>query len=162
MLNTSAPISTTSTTSSQSTTSATSSNAMSTTNSTSTLPATTSSAAPSPTGPITVTNLTDYNYLGCYSEGSPQRALTGLTPPAPVGGFTVELCSTACYGYTYFGVEYGNQCYCGQAINAGSVNQSSSIPSVNGCSMTCSGDQGEYCGGKLGLPVGNVYVLTHL
>ncbi|KAF7895090.1 hypothetical protein EAF00_006904 [Botryotinia globosa] len=107
----------------------------------------TSSAIPTPTGPITVTNLTGYNYLGCYSEATTGRALSGLRPAPPIGGFTIESCQSSCSDFEYFGMEYSNECYCGTTINAGSVPEESTIPSVNGCNMLCAGDSGEYCGG---------------
>ena len=104
-------------------------------------------ADPSLYGPQTIQSAGNYNYIGCYSEGSGTRALTGLTPKAPADGFTIELCEAACQGYTYFGMEYSNQCYCGNTILGGAANQTSSVPTTNGCSMTCTGNQNEYCGG---------------
>ena len=61
-------------------------------------------------GPVTVNSTGNYNYIGCYSEATAGRALSALSPNAPANGFTVELCQAACEGYTYFGVEYSNQC----------------------------------------------------
>ncbi|MCJ1242521.1 hypothetical protein MMC14_010529, partial [Varicellaria rhodocarpa] len=98
-------------------------------------------------GPATVNTTGDYNYIGCYSEATNGRALSGKRPPAPANGFTIELCEVACEGYTYFGMEYANECYCGNTINAGSPNQASSDPTINGCSMICAGSDIEYCGG---------------
>jgi len=99
-------------------------------------------------GPQTIQSVGNYSYIGCYSEGTGTRALTGLTPKAPASGFTIELCEAACQGYTYFGMEYSNQCFCGNTILGGAANQSSSVPATNGCSMLCTGNQNEYCGGK--------------
>ena len=104
-------------------------------------------ADPVTSGPVTVNVSSNYNYIGCYSEGTNGRALSGKTPAAPTDGFTIELCTAACQGYTYFGMEFGNECYCGNTIGAGSVNQASSDPTVNGCSMFCAGSENEYCGG---------------
>lgn len=42
----------------------------------------------------------------------------------------------------------GQECYCGNVINAGSVNQTSSDPAVNGCNMVCAANSTEYCGGR--------------
>ncbi|KAM0794890.1 WSC domain-containing protein [Usnea florida] len=103
-------------------------------------------------GPITVNQTGNYNYIGCYSEGTGGRALSGLAPQIPADiGNTIESCAASCKGYTYFGVEYSNECYCGNVINAGSVNQPSSDISVNGCSMECGGNVTEYCGGPIRL-----------
>ena len=93
---------------------------------------------------MTVNVSSNYNYIGCYSEGTNGRALSGKAPAAPTDGFTIELCTAACQGYTFFGMEFGNECYCGNTINAGSVNQASSDPNVNGCSMFCAGSE-EVC-----------------
>ncbi|KAF7912733.1 uncharacterized protein EAF01_001754 [Botrytis porri] len=155
MISTSTTASTTSSsgTSSISTTENTTSTSISTLSSsispTTSTPSTisTTSVFPTPTGPITVTNLTGYNYLGCYSEATTGRALSGLRPAPPIGGFTIESCQSSCSAFEYFGMEYSNECYCGATINAGSVLQESIIPSVNGCDMLCAGNSGEYCGG---------------
>jgi WSC domain len=108
-------------------------------------------------GPQTIQIVGNYVYIGCYCEATTGRALTGNTPQAPANGFTIELCEAACQGYTYFGMEYSNQCFCGNTINAGSVNQSSSSPSTNGCSMLCTGNQNEYCGGKYLLLLSHIF-----
>ena len=63
-------------------------------------------AAATPTGPITVTNITGHAYMGCYSEATNGRALSDLLSPISGIQVTVEACSVACAGYTYFGVEY--------------------------------------------------------
>lgn len=55
--------------------------------------------------PITVNQTGNYNYIGCYSEATAGRALSGLIPPIPAGiGNTVESCEASCQGYTFFGV----------------------------------------------------------
>ncbi len=54
---------------------------------------------------------------------------------------TLEACQTFCSAYTYFGVEYSHECYCGNSLNAGSV----AAPATD-CSMTCMGASSEYCG----------------
>ena len=56
-------------------------------------------------GPITVNQTGNYNYIGCYSEATSGRALSGLAPPIPANvGNTIESCAASCKGYTYFGV----------------------------------------------------------
>ena len=55
--------------------------------------------------PITVNQTGNYNYIGCYSEATVGRALSGLAPGIPAGiGNTIESCEASCQGYTYFGV----------------------------------------------------------
>ncbi|APA14815.1 hypothetical protein sscle_13g095850 [Sclerotinia sclerotiorum 1980 UF-70] len=155
-------ITSSSTTSSTSTTQITSTSTPTSSSSTSSTVSTSSSisstsAIPTPTGPITVTNVPGYDYLGCYSEATTGRALSGLQPAPPVGGFTIESCQKICSGFEYFGMEYSNECYCGATINAGSVLQASTIPAVNGCDMLCAGNASEYCGGSSRL---NMYQLN--
>ncbi|KAH7403338.1 hypothetical protein BKA64DRAFT_706835 [Cadophora sp. MPI-SDFR-AT-0126] len=107
-------------------------------------------------GPQVPMQVGNYNYLGCYSEGTNGRALGDKTPPEPAGGFALGSCMMACQGYTYWGMEYANQCYCGNILGVGSVNQSSSDPNVNGCNMICKGDPLQWCGGGSRL---NLYML---
>lgn len=108
-------------------------------------------------GPKTVQNVGSYTSQGCYSEGTNGRALSALQPKTPVGGFTIESCAAACGAYQIFGMEFANQCYCGNSIGAGSVNQTSSNPAINGCNMVCAGNVNEYCGGKCQNPTKPFY-----
>lgn len=62
---------------------------------------------PAPSETITVMNLKGWNYLGCYNESTTGRALSGLENPIPGMNNSIEACSMACEGWTYFGVEYG-------------------------------------------------------
>ena len=70
----------------------------------------TTSAASTPTGPITVEDLDGYSYLGCYNEVANARALSDLANPIPGQNVTIETCAAACSDYTYFGVEYSSEC----------------------------------------------------
>lgn len=98
-------------------------------------------------GPQTVNATGNYNFIGCYSEGTAGRALSGKAPAAPETGTTIESCQKSCQGYQFFGTEFSNECYCGNTISAGSVKQESDDPDTNGCSMLCGGNEQEYCGG---------------
>jgi hypothetical protein len=63
---------------------------------------------------------------------------------------TVASCVAKCKtgGFAYAGLEYGRECYCGNEPASGSVVASpASDPSAAGCSMTCAGNNREYCGG---------------
>ncbi|KAI9821956.1 MAG: hypothetical protein M1827_002538 [Pycnora praestabilis] len=100
----------------------------------------------SASGPVTVPSVGTYSSIGCYSEGTAGRALTGLAPATPAGGLTIEACEEACLGYTYFGTEFADECYCGNTINAGSIPVAGD-PATSGCSMPCNGNSSEYCGG---------------
>ncbi len=54
---------------------------------------------------------------------------------------TLEACMAFCSDYTYFGVEYAQECYCGNSFNVGSI----PAPATD-CSLVCTGDKYEYCG----------------
>ena len=54
---------------------------------------------------------------------------------------TNEYCSERCSGFKYFGTEYGQECYCGNSFNTGSV----PAPAAD-CSFPCPGDANEFCG----------------
>ncbi|KAK4983101.1 hypothetical protein LTR66_008958 [Elasticomyces elasticus] len=61
---------------------------------------------------------------------------------------TVELCAQFCSGYTFMGVEYGSECYCGNSV----ANGSSQVTTESGLSCTdaryaCLGNSSEFCGG---------------
>ncbi|KAL8689037.1 MAG: hypothetical protein Q9218_005195 [Villophora microphyllina] len=123
-----------------STISATSQTSTSSTSTSSTVPAT-------PTGPMTVQRVGGYGFLGCYNEVENGRALTDLMNPISGDKVSIENCAAACSAYTYFGVEYAAECYCGNAIQAGSALVAGSDPSVTQCNMPCNANQTEYCGG---------------
>ncbi|KAG8984692.1 hypothetical protein FRB90_005156, partial [Tulasnella sp. 427] len=57
--------------------------------------------------------------------------------------YCVAQCDTK--GYTYAGVEYGVECWCGNTLNNGQV--------TTNCNMACAGDSAQKCGdgNKLGL-----------
>ncbi|KAF5006235.1 hypothetical protein FDECE_7395 [Fusarium decemcellulare] len=55
---------------------------------------------------------------------------------------TLENCAAFCDGFTYFGAEYGRECYCGNSLNYGSIKATNQ----NDCYFSCAGDKTEYCG----------------
>lgn len=63
---------------------------------------------------------------------------------------TVESCITACgnAGYGFAGVEYSDQCFCGNEVDNSPAPVDNSYGSVPvGCDMGCTGSIGETCGG---------------
>ncbi|KAI1259995.1 heme peroxidase [Xylariaceae sp. FL1019] len=120
----------------------TTSSSMSTTSaSTSTTPpagTTTSSVPTAAATPSHRESLGNYTLVGCQTESSP-RALTGAS--FVYDGMTLESCMKNCTGFYYWGTEYGRECYCGNSISAASKNVT-----LDDCTMTCSGDDTEYCG----------------
>ncbi|KAF2651061.1 WSC-domain-containing protein [Lophiostoma macrostomum CBS 122681] len=96
---------------------------------------TTSGSVPSP-------SVSGYAYQGCYNEIPNGRALSDKSELAqPV--LTLELCASFCAGFAFFGVEYAGECYCGNTLQAASSKQADET----GCSMACSGNAAESCGG---------------
>lgn len=81
----------------------------------------------------------EWTWLGCYTEATNARAL-GERAFAD-DDMTLGACATFCEGYTYFGTEYGRECYCGNRFNAGSVEAEASQ-----CNMRCSGFECTLCG----------------
>ncbi|KAL5331921.1 hypothetical protein ACEPPN_001461 [Leptodophora sp. 'Broadleaf-Isolate-01'] len=106
---------------------------------TTTSSSTTSSAVPTATGCV---------YKGCFTEADGIRALSNDVL-ADFEGMTIEKCADFCSGYTLYGLEYTGECYCGNALNAGSV----SAPEAE-CNLPCTGDASQTCGGSNRL---NVY-----
>jgi hypothetical protein len=88
--------------------------------------------------------------LGCYTDNVGARTLShNLNIPSLTADKCVSGCASA--GYTIAGVEYGNECYCGTAVQNG---QGQAPDGSTGCNMGCSGNEGEMCGGANRL---NVY-----
>jgi len=82
-------------------------------------------------------------YKGCYVDSSINRKLPYLAYNS--NSLTGKLCTGMCrgLGYTYAGIQYGKQCYCGSS-SPGTL-----APAANQCDKTCSGNSHEVCGGTL-------------
>ena len=135
----------TSTTTATTTTTTTTTTKSSTTLFSSTIKPSSSSASTSspPTStsisPTATPTLTGYNYQGCYTDSVYNRVLTGKS--ISTNSMTWASCSAFCSGYNYFSVEYGSECYCGNAL----ANPTSAVPASD-CNMSCTGDATEACG----------------
>ncbi|PWW73981.1 WSC-domain-containing protein [Tuber magnatum] len=92
------------------------------------------------------------NTTGTSSETDP-RALNGGRLIS--GSMTVTKCQAFCIdrNLTLSGLEAGNECYCGTAL------QSHSTLGFTGCNTACSGNSSQTCGGSSRLSVYN-YTLT--
>ncbi|EJD47485.1 WSC-domain-containing protein [Auricularia subglabra TFB-10046 SS5] len=83
-----------------------------------------------------------WSAMGCFTDAAQARVLagTGLWAGAPM---TPAVCTARCasLGYKLAGVEYGKECYCGNAL-------ASSAKKVDAgqCNMACSGDSKQKCG----------------
>lgn len=86
----------------------------------------------------------NFTYLGCGGEPDNARALDRVVQ---VLQLTRKKCLLMCaYGeFQFAGVEYGNECWCGNKINNIKLNGT--------CDFPCAGDSSETCGGSLALNV---------
>ncbi|OLN86890.1 putative fungistatic metabolite [Colletotrichum chlorophyti] len=111
---------------------------------------TTPTPGPDPSGPEVNPGVGQYVSEGCYTEATDSRALPNLVQTEEK---TVAHCVEACAArrYTYVGLEYGGECWCGNTLAAGSVPADAAE-----CSMPCSDNSTEYCGGPSRL---NLYKL---
>lgn len=104
-------------------------------------PTASSSAQPTPTGPAKKDVVgTNWQFQGCQTEGNGQRTLNQRT--FANDSMTLEACAKFCDGLTYFGVEYGRECYCGNSLVGGSTLAANQAD----CNFLCPGDKTEYCG----------------
>ncbi len=100
--------------------------------------------------------ISDYKPLGCYSEGINGRSLAWRQDQLSTTNLTVEECLFACKdgGYSFAGVEFGQECYCGVVLGNGTLPLASSQ-----CNMACTGNSAETCGGRATL---DLYVAVDL
>ncbi|KAF3232296.1 hypothetical protein TWF191_000068 [Orbilia oligospora] len=79
--------------------------------------------------------------MGCYKDYTGNRTLIGksTTSTSNNAAWCYNYCNNL--GFTYFGTEYANECYCGNAIVG--VGE----PVSSGCTYKCAGDQSQLCGG---------------
>lgn len=87
-----------------------------------------------------------FSYLGCGTDVAfgADRTLTGTS--VTLSNLTVESCVAYCEaaGFSIAGMEYGNQCYCGDSLTSGRA----PVDGLMGaCTMPCAGDASENCGG---------------
>ncbi|CAG2119881.1 unnamed protein product [Medioppia subpectinata] len=88
------------------------------------------------------------DYVGCYWDKDRPRLLTGyrtkFTDNSPVKCLNVCLQS----GFSYAGLEFSNECFCGHELSAGRHQLL-----ANHCNMSCSGDHNLSCGGYYAIDV---------
>jgi hypothetical protein len=107
-------------------------------------------ASTTSTGPVVKATVGPYTYLGCQIDSVEARVLDSSTEALDT--MTLETCQTFCGGSTYFGLEYGRECWCGDSF----VNPTTVAPDSD-CSSLCAGDSSELCGAGYRL---SVYHLT--
>ena len=113
-----------------------------TTASTTATATTTSSAA---SASVTASDSSEWYALGCAIDTS-SRILSGYALDGQ-SDMTIDSCLELCedQGYSFAGVEFGDECYCGNSI-PGNVTYSD-----DACNVVCSGDSSETCGGSWAL-----------
>ncbi|XP_063002696.1 sialate:O-sulfotransferase 1 [Elgaria multicarinata webbii] len=80
-------------------------------------------------------------YVGCFSDDSRERTLKGAVF-YDLRKMTVSHCQEACAerAYSYAGLEYGAECYCGNKLPVAVAKQEE-------CNNECKGEKGTICGG---------------
>lgn len=81
--------------------------------------------------------------VGCFADQDP-RTLSGASF-TDSNGMTPAACQAKCSGYTYAGVEFGVECYCGNDFTT-------KTPSAS-CNVPCAGDNSQMCGGPWAVSV---------
>lgn len=94
----------------------------------------TTSAAPSHKPTVGV-----FDFVGCQAEATGARALGQASFADDT--MTLGRCASFCDAFVYFGAEYGRECFCGDALQAGSVQAA-----LSDCGMRCAGDVSQFCG----------------
>ncbi|KAG4411385.1 hypothetical protein IFR04_015473 [Cadophora malorum] len=109
-------------------------------------------------GPQTNPGAGNWSIVGCYTEGITGRVLpNGVPTTGGPGAMTVDLCTAACQNGNYLlaGVEYSQQCWCGNSFANGGTLAPTTPDGLSGCNMLCAGNLSEYCGGGNRLNVYN-------
>ncbi|KAK4555212.1 hypothetical protein LTR86_007508 [Recurvomyces mirabilis] len=89
-----------------------------------------------------------FDYFACFTDSVANRTLQGafLYGSSSSRHMTLEICASFCSKYAYFGVEYAEECYCGNAILPPGTERDPTA-----CSMACAGNSTENCGGPSAL-----------
>jgi hypothetical protein len=88
-----------------------------------------------------------WSNVGCLQDFYPDtRILQGYSFTS--NSMTPQLCKSTCQakGFIYAGVEYAGECYCDNQIR-------NNPKSVSSCTMACSGDSAQLCGGSNAIQV---------
>ena len=54
-------------------------------------------------------------YIGCYTDDPNRDLKNGPGESLILRNFTSSTCNEKCKGYSYFSLQYGGQCFCGNA-----------------------------------------------
>lgn len=86
---------------------------------------------------LTIAEVPNRSYIGCVVDDAGNRALSGRREVKE--DMTAALCSSICTDYAYFGVEFGNECYCSNSFSPVVVDDAE-------CDVPCRGDGTTFCG----------------
>ncbi|KAI1766176.1 hypothetical protein GGR53DRAFT_464578 [Hypoxylon sp. FL1150] len=96
--------------------------------------------------PTPARDVPNWTYQGCYEDNvnNSRTLFWQLTFP---GTMTPEQCLSQCasFGYAAAGLEYGDECYCGDPIDIGT--SGSTVTPEEDCNVACAGDASAICGG---------------
>lgn len=86
----------------------------------------------------------NYDSLGCYLDSTSDRTLASYSYTS--SSMTISTCAAKCssLNYAFSGVEYGQECYCGNVAPA---------VTSTACTMTCAGSNSQFCGGSNALSI---------
>ncbi|CAN0108945.1 unnamed protein product, partial [Sphacelaria rigidula] len=119
-------------------------------------PMTPPTATPPPTTepPLSPGSADVYPALGCWTDDVTDRVLSGGFIKNQID-MTTEKCAKYCSGpaSAYFGTEFGSECFCGF-----STDDHEEYGESTGCTMPCTGDAGQICGGNTAI---NIYSLRY-
>lgn len=89
--------------------------------------------------------LSGWTQIGCIAEGTNGRALTGASF-TDANNMTPNVCASYCggKGFKYAGIEWSQECYCGNSLVNGA---STNTVSADQCSNACKGNSFMTCGG---------------
>lgn len=106
----------------------------------------TTAAAPTAAPTLAVGSLSGYKYVGCYSDADSRtlgdRSMSDTS-------MTLQKCADFCSGEKMFGLEYGQECWCGNSLNPIATISTS-------CDKGCSGAPNTQCGGGWAIDVFSV------
>ncbi|OPL32712.1 hypothetical protein AM593_09035, partial [Mytilus galloprovincialis] len=78
-------------------------------------------------------------YLGCFKDI--ENTMLPSKTVKSIPDLTLKKCQQQCQGYTFLGLQYSNECFCGNNLN---TDRYKSVPESD-CNMKCSGEN-RMCG----------------
>ncbi|KAJ4292884.1 hypothetical protein N0V88_005544 [Collariella sp. IMI 366227] len=80
----------------------------------------------------------NFEYKSCWTDNHSQNSLAGAK--FSQNDMTVETCAELCKDFGYFGLEFSNDCFCGNQLGGESAPEEQ-------CGYLCAGNPGQWCGG---------------